>query len=100
MLSHEAFMCCAAAERCSYLQELCRGTKLQVKGYTKDTPTCPLSAPRENIAVCSYEKGNAAINRMIAKNKIGNLSCVVVDEFHMIVDQSRGSTLEVCIHDA
>lgn len=89
---------CAAAERCSYLQELCKGTKLTVKGYHKDTPACPLAGLKENIAVCSYEKGNSAINRMVAKNKIKDLCCVVVDEFHMIVDESRGSTLEVCLH--
>jgi hypothetical protein len=86
----------AAAERCSYIQELCRGSRINVKGYHKDTSSCPLAARKENIAVCSYEKGNSAINRLIAKNQLKDLCCVVVDEFHMIVDESRGSILEVC----
>lgn len=85
----------AAAERCAYLSDLCRGSNLRVKGYASSESGCPFSNPRENIAVCSYEKGNSALNRLVAKSMTGDLCCVVIDEFHMLVDPGRGAGLEV-----
>lgn len=88
----------AAAERCEYLADLCRRSNLRVKGYASSESGCPFSDPRENIAVCSYEKGNSALNRLVAKGMAADLCCVVIDEFHMLVDPGRGAALEVRDH--
>eukprot|EP00892_Ulva_mutabilis_P007224 jgi/Ulvmu1/4874/UM020_0160.1 len=86
-----------AAERCAYLARLCHRSNLCVKGYASSDSGCPFGSPRENIAVCSYEKGNSAINRLVASSKIADLCCVVIDEFHMLVEPGRGAALEVLI---
>lgn len=85
----------AVAERGVYLRKLCRGSKLRVAAYSTPDGGCPLASPRENIAVCSYEKGNGAVNRLVAAGQLHELCCVVVDEFHMLADEGRGPALEV-----
>ena len=87
----------AVAERGIYLKELCRGSRLRVQAYSSPDAGCPLSAPQENIAICSYEKGNSAVNRLIASGKLTELCCVIVDEFHMLADTGRGPALEVLL---
>jgi hypothetical protein len=48
-------------------------------------------APRqdERVAVCSIEKANVAVNRMLAEGRLGELAAVVVDEVHMVTDPHR-----------
>lgn len=63
--------------------------------YSSPASGCPLASPKENIAVCSYEKGNAAFNRLKMEDFLQDLCCVIVDEFHMLADKDRGPALEV-----
>ena len=86
---------CAVSERGAYLKRLCTRSKLRVQSYTSSNRGCPLSDPKENIAICSYEKGNAALNKLVASGHVEQLCSVIVDEFHMLADESRGPTLEV-----
>lgn len=85
------------AERGAYLKDMCRGSRLRVQAYSSPDAGCPLSAPQENIAICSYEKANSAVNRLIASGKVAQLCCVMVDEFHMLADPGRGPALEVLL---
>jgi replicative superfamily II helicase len=85
----------AAAERYGQIKNLCTRSNLRVHGYSTLECGCPFSSPRENIAVCSYEKGNSAVNRLISTGHIGDLCCVIIDEFHMLVEPGRGAALEV-----
>jgi DNA polymerase theta len=47
------------------------------------------------MAVCTIEKANMAINRMVLEGRLHELVFVVVDEAHMITDPERGLALEV-----
>ena len=85
----------AVSERTTDLKALCKGSNLRVQGYSSPDSGTPLSSPTENIAICSYEKGNSAINRVLSGAKAHELCCVVVDEFHMLVSADRGAALEV-----
>ncbi|CAM9652232.1 unnamed protein product, partial [Ectocarpus sp. 4 AP-2014] len=52
------------------------------------------------IAVCTIEKANGLVNRMAAADELHELSCLVVDELHMIGDGGRGQILELLLAKA
>ena len=56
-----------------------------------------LSAPGAEIAVCTIEKANSLVNRLLAPQNTCILSLVVVDEAHMVADSERGTILELTI---
>ncbi|CAM9639979.1 unnamed protein product [Hapterophycus canaliculatus] len=55
---------------------------------------------RAQIAVCTIEKANSLVNRMAAADELHELSCIVVDELHMIGESGRGQILELLLTKA
>eukprot|EP00955_Chlamydomonas_euryale_P105658 365655-Chlamydomonas_euryale.AAC.16 len=49
------------------------------------------------VAVCTIEKANAAVNRLVQEGRVHELCCVVVDEAHMVGDAQRGLPLELSL---
>lgn len=43
-----------------------------------------------DLAVCTIEKANSFINRLMADERLDDLGIVVADEIHMLADPSRG----------
>jgi replicative superfamily II helicase len=39
--------------------------------------------------VCTVEKANSALNKLIEEQRLHELACIVVDEAHMVADASR-----------
>ncbi|KAK6171834.1 hypothetical protein SNE40_018259 [Patella caerulea] len=50
-----------------------------------------------DVAVCTIEKGNSLINRLLIEDRIKELGVIVLDELHMISDISRGYLLELLL---
>ena len=49
-----------------------------------------------DVAVCTIEKANSLLNRLLEDKKaLSSLGIVVVDEMHMIGDPHRGYLLEL-----
>ena len=43
----------------------------------------------EVISICTMEKANMAVNMLLMEGRLHELTCVVVDEAHMVADQHR-----------
>ncbi|XP_062369010.1 DNA polymerase theta [Cinclus cinclus] len=85
-----------AKEKKSYLQALFQEVDVRVEGYMGSmAPAGRFSAL--DVAVCTIEKANGIINRLIEENKMDSLGVVVVDELHMLGDSHRGYLLELLL---
>ncbi|KAM4788533.1 DNA polymerase theta [Cyanocitta cristata] len=85
-----------AKEKKRYLQTLFQEVDVRVEGYMGSmSPAGRFSAL--DVAVCTIEKANGLINRLIEENKMDSLGVVVVDELHMLGDSHRGYLLELLL---
>ncbi|XP_009982815.1 PREDICTED: DNA polymerase theta-like, partial [Tauraco erythrolophus] len=83
-------------EKKCYLQTLFQEVDVRVEGYMGSiSPAGRFSAL--DVAVCTIEKANGLINRLIEENKMDSLGVVVVDELHMLGDTHRGYLLELLL---
>ncbi|KAF8561289.1 hypothetical protein P879_08688 [Paragonimus westermani] len=83
-------------EKLCYLQKLFTGLSMRVGGFMAgQSPPGGLSAV--NVAVCTIEKANSLVNRLIEEDRLEELGLVVVDELHLIGDSHRGYLLELLL---
>ena len=50
-----------------------------------------------DVAVCTIEKANNILNRLLEDDALDMLGMVVIDELHFVSDEKRGSNLEILI---
>ncbi|XP_058151735.1 DNA polymerase theta [Dasypus novemcinctus] len=85
-----------AKEKKYYLQSLFQEVGIKVDGYMGSTsPAGHFSSL--DIAVCTVERANGLINRLIEEKRMDLLGMVVVDELHMLGDSHRGYLLELLL---
>lgn len=84
------------AEKTAYLQNLCKGTNVSVKGFHSGSSDS--FKERFDVAVCTIEKANGLVNRLVEDGTLGESLCTyVVDEIHLVGDGSRGYLVEVSL---
>ncbi|XP_053561115.1 DNA polymerase theta [Bombina bombina] len=85
-----------AKEKTYYLQNLFQEVGVKVEGYMgSSSPAGGFSSL--DVAVCTIEKANGLVNRLIEENKMDLLGMMVVDELHMLGDSHRGYLLELLL---
>ena len=47
------------------------------------------SGPSVGAIVCTIEKANLVVNKMLEEDSLGQLGALVVDELHMVGDDDR-----------
>ncbi|XP_071956971.1 DNA polymerase theta-like [Antedon mediterranea] len=83
-------------EKMFYLQAMFQDVGIKVDGYMGSVaPAGGFDAI--DIAVCTIEKANSLINRLLEEKKLDQLGIVVVDELHMVGDNHRGYLLELLL---
>jgi DNA polymerase theta len=50
-----------------------------------------------DLAVCTIEKANSIINKLLEHDKLNTVGMIVIDEVHLISDSSRGYILELLL---
>ncbi|XP_059382324.1 DNA polymerase theta isoform X1 [Carassius carassius] len=85
-----------AREKMFYLQNVFQEAGVRVEGYMGNTSAAGGFSALD-VAVCTIEKANGLINRLIEEDKLNLLGIVVVDELHMVGDSGRGYLLELLL---
>ncbi|XP_068178776.1 DNA polymerase theta [Antennarius striatus] len=85
-----------AKEKMHYLQSVFDEAGVRVDGYMGSTSAAG-GFTSLDVAVCTIEKANSLINRLIEEDSMGLLGMVVVDELHMVGDCGRGYLLELLL---
>ncbi|TPX50567.1 DNA-directed DNA polymerase [Synchytrium endobioticum] len=81
------------SEKTKYLQKMFGATNLRIVGYYASVGSA--SFDDVDIAVCTIEKANGIMNRLLEEQRLDQIGVVVVDELHMVGDESRGYLLEL-----
>ena len=50
-----------------------------------------------DLAICTIEKANSLINKLIEEKQYFDIEFIIIDEFHMMLDEGRGFLLECLI---
>ena len=88
------------SEKTEHLSHLLRPIKATVRGYygaMDSSSSSPLAPNGESVAVCTIEKANVCINRLLKEGRLAELSCIVIDELHMIANPQRGVGVEMLL---
>ncbi|XP_017968668.1 DNA polymerase theta isoform X1 [Drosophila navojoa] len=83
-------------EKMFYLQDLLTPAGYRVEGFFGGYSP-PGGFDSINVAICTIEKANSIVNKLLEQRKLEDLGTVVVDEVHLISDAGRGYILELLL---
>ncbi|XP_011556029.3 DNA polymerase theta [Plutella xylostella] len=83
-------------EKMFYLQDILSSSGIRVEGFMgSQSPPGGLQAV--HVAICTIEKANSLVNRLLEDGSITDLGAIIVDELHLLGDPHRGYILELLL---
>lgn len=52
--------------------------------YSNKSSAAGINTETTGVVVCTIEKANILVNRLLEEEKMGILSCLIIDELHMV----------------
>ncbi|KAL5273492.1 POLQ family protein [Megaselia abdita] len=86
-------------EKMFYLSDLLSSSGYRVEGFFGGYSP-PGGFESINLAICTIEKANSIINKLMEQCKLDEIGLIVVDEIHLVSDPSRGYILELLLAKA
>ncbi|CAK9217649.1 unnamed protein product [Sphagnum jensenii] len=84
------------SEKAEHLESLLEPLGKHVRGFYGAQGGASL--PKDtSVAVCTIEKANLLINKLLEEGRLSELSIIVIDELHMVGDRDRGYLLELLL---
>ncbi|XBJ11452.1 hypothetical protein VPH35_016147 [Triticum aestivum] len=84
------------AEKAEHLEQLLAPLGKHVRSYYGNQGGGSL--PKDtSVAVCTIEKANSLVNKLLEDGRLSELGIIVIDELHMVGDQHRGYLLELML---
>lgn len=83
-------------EKMFYFQDILGSSGIRVEGFM-GSYNPPGGFQKVQMAICTIEKANSLINRLLEEDKLSEIGAIIVDEMHLIGDYSRGYLLELLL---
>lgn len=83
-------------EKMFYFQDILSSSGVRVEGFM-GSQSPPGGLQSVHIAICTIEKANSLINKLLDEGNVSELGAVIVDELHLLGDPHRGYVLELLL---
>lgn len=83
-------------EKMYYFQDLMGSSGIRVEGFM-GSYNPPGGFASVQVAICTIEKANNLINRLLEEDTLSDIGAILVDEIHLLGDPHRGYLLELLL---